>query len=63
MQQLQSVIEAAFERRADITPANADSATRDAVNQTIALLDSGALRVAEKINGCLLYTSPSPRDA
>ena len=50
MQQLQSVIEAAFERRADITPANADTVTHEAVNQVIALLDSGALRVAAKID-------------
>ena len=51
MQQLQNVIESAFERRADITPANVDTVTREAVNQVIALLDSGALRVAEKIDG------------
>lgn len=51
MQQLQNVIESAFERRADITPANVDAVTREAVNQVIALLDSGELRVAEKING------------
>ncbi|TEA26943.1 2,3,4,5-tetrahydropyridine-2,6-dicarboxylate N-succinyltransferase [Candidatus Schmidhempelia bombi] len=51
MQNLQTIIEAAFERRADITPANVDSVTRDAVNQAIALLDSGKMRVAEKING------------
>lgn len=51
MQQLQTLIENAFERRADITPANVDSITREAVNQVIALLDSGELRVAEKING------------
>lgn len=48
MQQLQNVIETAFERRADITPANVDTVTREAVNQVISLLDSGALRVAEK---------------
>lgn len=48
MQQLQNVIESAFERRADITPANVDTVTREAVNQVISLLDSGALRVAEK---------------
>ena len=41
MQQLQNVI----------TPANVDTVTREAVNQVIALLDSGALRVAEKIDG------------
>ncbi|MFP1980759.1 2,3,4,5-tetrahydropyridine-2,6-dicarboxylate N-succinyltransferase [Lonsdalea quercina] len=51
MQQLQNVIETAFERRAEITPANADTVTREAVNQAISLLDSGALRVAEKIDG------------
>src|SRR5471030_416518 len=51
MQQLQTVIEQAFERRAEITPANADSVTRDAVNQVINKIDSGELRVAEKING------------
>ncbi len=31
MQQLQNVIESAFERRADITPANVDTVTREAV--------------------------------
>lgn len=51
MQQLQNVIESAFERRAEITPANVDTVTREAVNQVISLLDSGALRVAEKIDG------------
>lgn len=51
MQSLQQIIETAFEQRAAITPANVDGATRDAINQVIASLDSGALRVAEKING------------
>lgn len=50
MQQLQNVIESAFERRADITPANVDTVTREAVNRVIALLIP-ALRVAEKIDG------------
>lgn len=50
MQRLQNVIESAFERRGEITPANADIPTREAVNQVISLLDSGALRVAEKID-------------
>ena len=31
MQQLQNIIETAFERRAEITPANADTVTREAV--------------------------------
>lgn len=43
MQQLQNVIESAFERRADITPANVDTVTREAVNQ-LSPLDSGAAR-------------------
>lgn len=51
MQKLQQVINTAFEQRAAITPTNVDGVTRDAVNQVIAALDSGALRVAEKING------------
>ncbi|MGL9722210.1 2,3,4,5-tetrahydropyridine-2,6-dicarboxylate N-succinyltransferase [Sodalis sp. (in: enterobacteria)] len=51
MQSLQQIIETAFEQRAAITPANVDGATRDAINHVIASLDSGALRVAEKING------------
>jgi len=51
MSQLQTIIEQAFERRADITPANVDSETRDAVNQVINKIDSGELRVAEKIDG------------
>ncbi|WP_409159016.1 2,3,4,5-tetrahydropyridine-2,6-dicarboxylate N-succinyltransferase [Pectobacterium sp. B2J-2] len=50
-QQLQNIIETAFERRAEITPANADTVTREAVSQAISLLDSGTLRVAEKIDG------------
>lgn len=49
--ELQTIIEQAFERRADITPANVDSATRDAVNAVINKIDSGELRVAEKIDG------------
>ncbi|AJC65377.1 MULTISPECIES: 2,3,4,5-tetrahydropyridine-2,6-dicarboxylate N-succinyltransferase [Dickeya] len=51
MQQLQNIIETAFERRAEITPASVDAVTREAVNQVISQLDSGVLRVAEKING------------
>ncbi|MDF7680272.1 2,3,4,5-tetrahydropyridine-2,6-dicarboxylate N-succinyltransferase [Enterobacteriaceae bacterium ESL0689] len=50
MQQLQNIIESAFERRADITPDNVDTPTREAILQVISLLDSGALRVAEKMN-------------
>lgn len=51
MSDLQTVIDEAFERRADITPANVDATTRTAVNEAIAMLDSGAARVAEKKDG------------
>ncbi|MDE9444292.1 2,3,4,5-tetrahydropyridine-2,6-dicarboxylate N-succinyltransferase [Xenorhabdus bovienii] len=51
MQQLQSIIDNAFENRTDITPSTVDEATRSAVNQVIQMLDSGKLRVAEKIAG------------
>ncbi|HAZ54413.1 MAG TPA: 2,3,4,5-tetrahydropyridine-2,6-dicarboxylate N-succinyltransferase, partial [Franconibacter helveticus] len=46
MHQLQNVIETAFERHAEITPTNVDTVTREAVNQVIALMDRGDLRVA-----------------
>ena len=41
-------IEQAWEGRASLTPANAPNALRDAVEEAIAGLDSGKLRVAEK---------------
>lgn len=44
--ELQSIIEEAFERRADINPRNADAKTRDAVNAALNLLNQGKLRVA-----------------
>lgn len=48
MSDLQATIEAAFERRAEITPQNVDATTRDAVNSALELLDSGKVRVAER---------------
>lgn len=48
---LQSIIEAAFEDRAQITPTNVDTKTKSAILETIDLLDSGKLRIAEKQNG------------
>ena len=47
MSELQSIIEDAFENRADITPANVESAVKNAVMEAIELIDSGAVRVAE----------------
>ncbi|SMC25321.1 2,3,4,5-tetrahydropyridine-2-carboxylate N-succinyltransferase [Andreprevotia lacus DSM 23236] len=51
MSQLQTVIETAFENRADINPGNVSAELRDAINEVINGLDKGALRVAEKIGG------------
>ncbi|KGM06518.1 2,3,4,5-tetrahydropyridine-2,6-dicarboxylate N-succinyltransferase [Methylophaga thiooxydans] len=51
MSDIQQIIEEAFERRADINPANADSDVRNAVNEALAMLDNGTARVAEKQNG------------
>jgi 2,3,4,5-tetrahydropyridine-2-carboxylate N-succinyltransferase len=48
MNDLQQIIETAFENRASITAAAADAKVRDAVQQVIAQLDAGKLRVAEK---------------
>lgn len=47
----QSIIEEAFERRAEITPRTVETRVRDAVQDTIERLDRGELRVAERHNG------------
>ncbi len=44
-------IDQAWEQRANINPANAPRALREAVEEVIAGLDAGRLRVAEKSNG------------
>ncbi len=49
MDQLENVIEEAFENRASINPTTASAGVREAVDQVIARLDSGELRVAEKL--------------
>ncbi len=51
MSELKSIIEEAFERRADITPRNVETQISDAVTEAVNLLDSGEARVAEKIDG------------
>ena len=48
MNDLQQTIDAAFERRGELTAASAPPETRDAVAEVLARLDSGRLRVAEK---------------
>ena len=51
MRSAQSIIEQAFERRGQLTPKNVGSEIKDAVLETIDLLDRGAERVAEEKNG------------
>jgi len=51
MDQLQNTIEEAFERRAGITPRNVEAKLKESVAQVLEMLDSGKLRVAEKVNG------------
>ena len=49
--QLETVIDGAFERRSDITPATADPALIQALDQILEELHTGRLRVAEKRDG------------
>lgn len=51
MQQIQTIIEAAYDGLTDITPKNVDNRIKEAVNHVVDLLDKGALRVAEKSEG------------
>jgi len=46
-----ATIEAAFERRAEITPRSIDPSLRDLLGATLERLDRGELRVAEKVDG------------
>lgn len=51
MIELQSIIESAWDERAQITPSNFDPVVKAAVLEAINLLDTGKMRVAEKIGG------------
>ncbi|WP_297529054.1 2,3,4,5-tetrahydropyridine-2,6-dicarboxylate N-succinyltransferase [Thiohalobacter sp.] len=51
MNDIQPIIEEAFERRADINPRSVEPLVKEAVLEAIDLLDSGKARVAEKIDG------------
>jgi 2,3,4,5-tetrahydropyridine-2,6-dicarboxylate N-succinyltransferase len=51
LQKLRTTIEAAFERRAEITPSSVGAELKIAISASIGLLDSGQARVAEKIDG------------
>jgi 2,3,4,5-tetrahydropyridine-2-carboxylate N-succinyltransferase len=50
-QQLQTIIDTAWEQRADISPTSATAEVRDAVAHVLAGLDDGSLRVAQKDSG------------
>ncbi len=47
---LQSTIEQAWEARAELSPTSGHTTVREAVQETLAGLDAGRLRVAEKID-------------
>ena len=51
MSTLEQLIDTAWEQRTEFSPKNAPAEIRDAVNQVIAQLDAGTLRVAEKKEG------------
>ena len=51
MSELSAVIDAGWERRAELSPQSADAELRDAVEEAIAGLDKGRHRVAEKRDG------------
>jgi len=49
MSNIQSIIDAAFEKRIEITPENVSTEIKDAINQTLENLNQGKLRVASRI--------------
>ncbi len=51
MQQLQQIIDTAFDNRASLSPTSAPAEVREAVEEVIAGLDNGSLRVAQKVDG------------
>jgi 2,3,4,5-tetrahydropyridine-2-carboxylate N-succinyltransferase len=51
MSDIQQIIEEAWEDRANLKPGSAPARIGEAVQQVISQLDSGTIRVAEKING------------
>jgi len=51
MKEIQEIIDSNFEKRAEITPRTVSTHVKEAVIHAIDLLDTGKLRVAEKIDG------------
>ena len=54
MDSLQSTIDAAWDARAELSPAGAPAGVRDAVARVLDALDRGEVRVAEKVDGAWL---------
>ena len=64
---MKEIIEKAFESMHELADAPNLTTIKEAVDETLHQLDTGALRIAAPsaagwIVNCLLYTSPSPRD-
>ncbi len=51
MAQIESIIHNAFENRSSLSPGGVPDEIKNAVREALQLLDSGQVRVAEKING------------
>jgi len=51
MQEIESIIDRAWENRAQVSPSSADPTLRAAVSEVLGQLDQGKLRVAEKVDG------------
>lgn len=51
LQKLRTTLDAAFERRVEINPKNVPADVNTAIEESVALLDSGQARVAEKVDG------------
>ncbi len=51
MSDIAQIIDAAFERRTEISPSSVDPAVKAAIEEALSQLDSGVARVAEKIDG------------
>lgn len=51
MGNMKEVIKQAFKHRSDITPATVDTTLKEAISETLQMLDSGRLRVAEQVDG------------
>ncbi|MDC0576402.1 2,3,4,5-tetrahydropyridine-2,6-dicarboxylate N-succinyltransferase [Nitrosomonadaceae bacterium] len=51
MELLQTAVEEAFESRVKITPRNVEAKLKESINQVLEMINTGELRIAEKING------------